>query len=179
MCKPLQEEPIFSTTDIYVRRLLKGQEPIFWFALPTDQLLICFHDKQSTYRDLWFLVLPWCLADSSAGLGLFGDSSAVSLLHFHRQKQFEALPLRFATKKQCSSRRLWRFLQCTAFSKSESCGVWIPSNDCLDFKSKNNFQYHQELETGLTQWRVEARNHIFLFFLIFVSKIIKLQNLII
>ena len=40
----------FSTTVIYVRKwLLKGQDPIFWFALPTDQLLICFHDKQSIF----------------------------------------------------------------------------------------------------------------------------------
>ena len=37
----------FSTTDICVRRLLKGQEPIFLFAFPIDQLLICFHDYYS------------------------------------------------------------------------------------------------------------------------------------
>ena len=40
--------------NIYVRRLPKSQEPIFWFIFPTDQLLICLHQKQSTYIDLWF-----------------------------------------------------------------------------------------------------------------------------
>ena len=44
---------LFSTTDTYVRSLPKGHEPIFGFALPTDQLLICLHQKQSTYKDLW------------------------------------------------------------------------------------------------------------------------------
>ena len=33
----IKKSQFFSTT---VRRFLKGQEPIFWFALPTDQLLI-------------------------------------------------------------------------------------------------------------------------------------------
>ena len=42
------KEPIFSTTDTYYKRLPKGHEPIFWFALPTDQLLICLLQKQST-----------------------------------------------------------------------------------------------------------------------------------
>ena len=46
--KTYLKEAIFSTTDIYLRRLPKGHEPIFWFALPTDQLLICLHQKQST-----------------------------------------------------------------------------------------------------------------------------------
>ena len=55
--KTHQKEPILSTTDIYVRRLLKGQEPIFRFALGNDQLLICFHDKQSTYIDLWLVLI--------------------------------------------------------------------------------------------------------------------------
>ena len=46
--KTYLKELIFSTTDIYVRRLPKGHEPTFWFALPADQLLICSHLKQST-----------------------------------------------------------------------------------------------------------------------------------
>ena len=40
--KTYLKEPIFSTTDIYSRRLPKGHEPIFWFKLPTDQLLIFY-----------------------------------------------------------------------------------------------------------------------------------------
>ena len=36
--KTYLKDPIFSTTDVYLRRLTKGHEPIFWFALPTDQL---------------------------------------------------------------------------------------------------------------------------------------------
>ena len=39
--KRYRKEPISSNTDVYVRRLLKGQQPIFRFELPTDQLLIC------------------------------------------------------------------------------------------------------------------------------------------
>ena len=54
ICKTYQKEPIFSTTVIYIKRLLKGKEPIFLFAFPTDQLLIYFHDKRSTsIRYLW------------------------------------------------------------------------------------------------------------------------------
>ena len=46
------KEPIFLTTDIYVKRFLKGHEPIFWFVLPTDKLLVYFHEKQSTLVDI-------------------------------------------------------------------------------------------------------------------------------
>ena len=53
-CKTYQKEPIFQP---HVRRLLKGQEPIFRFALPTDQLLIYFHDKQSVLVDIYGLYL--------------------------------------------------------------------------------------------------------------------------
>ena len=42
----------------YLWRLPKGQEPTFLFAFPTDQLLICLHQNQSTYieicgSDIW------------------------------------------------------------------------------------------------------------------------------
>ena len=53
LVKNIMKRQIFSATDIFVRRLLKGQESTFWFELLADQLLIYLHDKQSTYRDMW------------------------------------------------------------------------------------------------------------------------------
>ena len=45
------KEPNFSTTDLYVRRLElpKGQVPIFWFALQTDQLLTRNNSNSTKY----------------------------------------------------------------------------------------------------------------------------------
>ena len=38
---------------------------IFWVALPTEQLFICLHQKQSTYRDLWFIQTQIALSFST------------------------------------------------------------------------------------------------------------------
>ena len=47
--KHIKKSHLFSTTDIYVKKLPKGH---FWFALPTDQLFNCLHHKQSAYREI-------------------------------------------------------------------------------------------------------------------------------
>ena len=56
--KTYPKEPIFSATNTYVRRLLIGHEPIFWFAFTTDQLLICLLQKQSTLVEICVLKYP-------------------------------------------------------------------------------------------------------------------------
>ena len=50
--KNIIKSQFFSTTDIYVRRLLKGKEPISWFALPTDQLWIF------SYQEIYLVLSP-------------------------------------------------------------------------------------------------------------------------
>ena len=76
-----QIEHIFSTTGIYVKRLPKGQEPIFWFALPTDQLLICLHQNKS-------ICIEICGLNSLSGLENLGKKSKIWKKKFMATRSF-------------------------------------------------------------------------------------------